>query len=339
MQKKCNYRINKAFHGLTAGVRFSSTEGYAWDFSSANKKVPVIKSEQLELTLKHKYEKMEKQRENSACVDLILIRLVKKHALEIAAKIDVKDEASAAAAQHAQAQAEDAAAAAAAAGANANGVGVKREDDGTNGQEATKRQKLAQQARTTMTRAMKPLMYATSWADLRASRSLAQWATANASPTAIRSGKRLKACIIHAILSARPRAQRFRRAPININAFSDAECVAMFRFSKEELGQLVEVLELKDGVQIREGLRACGLEAACIVRSKLAIPIRWADLTACFRRSTSGLSGVLTHVVDFCGSSTAPFSILVSITWRISSMYASAVFDAGGRHAKRVGIY
>ncbi|DAZ97138.1 TPA: hypothetical protein N0F65_004752 [Lagenidium giganteum] len=176
--KKCSYRINKAFHGLAAGVRFSPTEGYAWDFSSADKKEPVIPSErtscfgadfigylhfagsnasmthmfvwagannhtELQLKLKQKYEKMEKQRENSARVDSILIRLMKKHAPEIAAKIDVKDEASAAAAQQAQAEAQAKAAAAAAANGNFTGTGIKRENDDSAGQDAVKRQKVA----------------------------------------------------------------------------------------------------------------------------------------------------------------------------------------------------
>jgi hypothetical protein len=126
-QKKCSYRINKAFHGLAAGVRFSPTEGYAWDFSSDDKKAPVIPSErasllrallrssmpptdlivavdacltcaELQLKLKQKLEKMEKQRENSARVDSILIQLMKKHAPEIVEKLEAKDKEAAGAA-------------------------------------------------------------------------------------------------------------------------------------------------------------------------------------------------------------------------------------------------
>ncbi|KAJ8528628.1 hypothetical protein ON010_g14701 [Phytophthora cinnamomi] len=127
-QKKCSYRVNKAFHGLAAGVRFSPTEGYAWDFSSKDKKEPVIPSEQLQLKLKQKYEKMEKQRENSARVDSILIQLMKKHAPEIAEKLENNN-------------------AAAAAGAGAPGAedpaAIKRENDAAAGAEAAKRQKVA----------------------------------------------------------------------------------------------------------------------------------------------------------------------------------------------------
>ncbi|KAG2527160.1 hypothetical protein JM18_003995 [Phytophthora kernoviae] len=101
----CFYRVNKAFHGLAAGVRFSPTEGYAWDFSSKDKKEPVIPSEQLQLKLKQKYEKMEKQRENSARVDSILIQLMKKHAPEIAEKLEMNNTAAAGAATGGEEQA------------------------------------------------------------------------------------------------------------------------------------------------------------------------------------------------------------------------------------------
>lgn len=55
LQKKCSYRVNKAFHTLAAGVRFSPTEGYAWDFSSSDKKEPVIPSERTSTTLSRRY--------------------------------------------------------------------------------------------------------------------------------------------------------------------------------------------------------------------------------------------------------------------------------------------
>ena len=51
---------------------------------------------ELQLKLKQKYEKMEKQRENSARVDSILIQLMKKHAPEIAEKLENNNAAAAA---------------------------------------------------------------------------------------------------------------------------------------------------------------------------------------------------------------------------------------------------
>ncbi|KAJ0397909.1 hypothetical protein P43SY_002417 [Pythium insidiosum] len=127
--KKCSYRVNKAFHALAAGVRFSPTEGYAWDFSSDDKKEPVIPSEQLQLKLKQKYEKMEKQRENSARVDTILIRLMKKHAPEIVEKLESRDDGAAAQAAAASATAQQAS-------------GVKREAEAA-ASDSAKRPKIA----------------------------------------------------------------------------------------------------------------------------------------------------------------------------------------------------
>lgn len=54
---------------------------------------------ELQLKLKQKYEKMEKQREHSARVDAILIQLMKKHAPEIAEKLEAENAASVRAAQ------------------------------------------------------------------------------------------------------------------------------------------------------------------------------------------------------------------------------------------------
>ncbi|OQS07473.1 mediator of RNA polymerase II transcription subunit [Thraustotheca clavata] len=83
--KKCSYRINKAFDALSSGVRFSPTEGYSWDFSTEDKRQPLIPSEQLALKLKRRQEKEEKTRLNSARVDSIVLNLVKKHAPEVIA--------------------------------------------------------------------------------------------------------------------------------------------------------------------------------------------------------------------------------------------------------------
>ncbi|KAF0709470.1 Aste57867_5909 [Aphanomyces stellatus] len=81
--KKCSYRINKAFKALSAGVRFSPTEGYSWDFSTEDKKEAIIPSEQLATKLKRKQEKEEKIKQNSARVDSILFGLVKKYAPDV----------------------------------------------------------------------------------------------------------------------------------------------------------------------------------------------------------------------------------------------------------------
>ncbi|CAK4482002.1 unnamed protein product [Aphanomyces euteiches] len=92
--KKCSYRINKAFKALSAGVRFSPTEGYSWDFSTEEKPVPIIPSEQLAVKLKRKQEKEEKIRQNSAHVDSILFGLVKKYAPDVLESNGVTTEAS-----------------------------------------------------------------------------------------------------------------------------------------------------------------------------------------------------------------------------------------------------
>lgn len=79
---------------------------------------------ELQLKLKQKYEKMEKQREHAARVDAILIQLMKKHAPEIAEKLEADSAASSRAAQVTAngAPAPTATAATAAAGVKREGV-------------------------------------------------------------------------------------------------------------------------------------------------------------------------------------------------------------------------
>lgn len=90
------------------------------------------------MKLKQKYEKMEKQREHSARVDSILIQLMKKHAPEIAEKLEAENAANSRAAQ---ANPSGGAAPAAAAVPATAGGGVKRDTDTNDA--AAKRQKMA----------------------------------------------------------------------------------------------------------------------------------------------------------------------------------------------------
>lgn len=88
---------------------------------------------ELQLKLKQKYEKMEKQREHSARVDSILIQLMKKHAPEIAEKLEAENAATSRAAQ--------ANPSGGPAPAAAPASGVKRDADANDA--AAKRQKVA----------------------------------------------------------------------------------------------------------------------------------------------------------------------------------------------------
>lgn len=81
---------------LAKGVRFSPTEGYAWDFSTNEKKEPVIPSEcncvyifslllvcnivsaVLQLKWKQTNERLERKKEQSTRVDAIIVQLMKQ---------------------------------------------------------------------------------------------------------------------------------------------------------------------------------------------------------------------------------------------------------------------
>nr|CCA13868.1 mediator of RNA polymerase II transcription subunit putative [Albugo laibachii Nc14] len=90
--RTCSFRVGKAFRMLNKGVRFSPSEGYSWDFSTLEKKAPVIPSELLQLKLKQTHEKMERKKEQSTRVDAIIVQLMKKYAPEMIGKVEFKDE-------------------------------------------------------------------------------------------------------------------------------------------------------------------------------------------------------------------------------------------------------
>ncbi|CEG40222.1 uncharacterized protein PHALS_10434 [Plasmopara halstedii] len=89
LDKKLSPRLCARLHrySLNNGLLYYSTDST----DPPRIEEPVIPSEQLQLKLKQKYEKMEKQRENSARVDSILIQLMKSHAPEIAEKLEMKN--------------------------------------------------------------------------------------------------------------------------------------------------------------------------------------------------------------------------------------------------------
>ncbi|KAL0591655.1 hypothetical protein ABG067_001256, partial [Albugo candida] len=76
--RTCSFRVEKSFQMLAKGVRFSPTEGYAWDFSTNEKKEPVIPSELLQLKWKQTNERLERKKEQSTRVDAIIVQLMKQ---------------------------------------------------------------------------------------------------------------------------------------------------------------------------------------------------------------------------------------------------------------------
>ncbi|ETV93793.1 hypothetical protein H310_12357 [Aphanomyces invadans] len=83
-----------------------------------------------------------------------------------------------------------------------------------------------------------------------------------------------------------------------LETFTDADCLAKFRFSKTTLRSLVSYLRIPPRVITPERTACTGVEALCILLRRFAVPDRWSDLVTMFGRSRSGLCNIFLHVLD-----------------------------------------
>ena len=69
----------------------------------------------------------------------------------------------------------------------------------------------------------------------------------------------------------------------------EAECTAEFRFHKEEIPLLAEVLQIPEKFKCYQGTVCEGTEALCMTLRRLAYPCRYSDLIHRFDRPTPEL--------------------------------------------------
>ena len=78
----------------------------------------------------------------------------------------------------------------------------------------------------------------------------------------------------------------------NLEEISDDDCLAEFRFQKNDIPRLVTALQLPD--EIRGGmyhdLRVSSVEALCVILKRLAFPCRYSDMMPRFARPVPQLS-------------------------------------------------
>ena len=74
----------------------------------------------------------------------------------------------------------------------------------------------------------------------------------------------------------------------DLNEFDDSECLAEFRFYRNELPLLLEALQLPQSFNCHHGTICDGVEALCIRLRRFAYPCRYSDLIPRFGRSGSG---------------------------------------------------
>ena len=84
----------------------------------------------------------------------------------------------------------------------------------------------------------------------------------------------------------------------NLGRVAEDDCMAQFRFQKEDLPRLMNVLRIPAKVVCSNGTTADGMEALCIVLRKLAYPCRLGDMIPLFGSSAPELSLISSEIVD-----------------------------------------
>ncbi|KAM7291994.1 uncharacterized protein ISCGN_025280 [Ixodes scapularis] len=101
------------------------------------------------------------------------------------------------------------------------------------------------------------------------------------------------------LMFSEPPKRRFKseRGFLDVDSLDDHIFRSLFRFHKEDIGELLSCLRIPDKVTSAQGVVVAGEEALCITLRRLAYPNRWVDLEMLFGRSSSTLSSIATKVL------------------------------------------
>ena len=84
-----------------------------------------------------------------------------------------------------------------------------------------------------------------------------------------------------------------------LDDIEDAECLAEFRFQKDEIPTLAQAMGFPQKFKCEQGTVCEGIEALCITLRRFAYPCKYGDLIPRFGRPAPELSMISNNVVDF----------------------------------------
>ena len=85
----------------------------------------------------------------------------------------------------------------------------------------------------------------------------------------------------------------------DLDLLTDDECMSEFRFLKNDVYLLAEVLQVPDQVRCYNRVVADGIEALCIFLKRFAYPCRYSDLLPRFARPIPQLCMISNQIMDF----------------------------------------
>jgi hypothetical protein len=94
-----------------------------------------------------------------------------------------------------------------------------------------------------------------------------------------------------------PENRRERYGTFEIEDLSDRECYALFRFNKNDIGRLVELLNIPEVISTNNRYSVSGTVGLCILLRRLCYPNRLFDIEPLFGLSSPYLSAISNHIM------------------------------------------
>ena len=85
----------------------------------------------------------------------------------------------------------------------------------------------------------------------------------------------------------------------NLGDLANDECLSEFRFNKEDIYLLSDVLDMPEQITCCNGTKASSIEALCILLKRFAYPCRYLDMISRFGRSVPELCLINNSVLNF----------------------------------------
>ena len=84
----------------------------------------------------------------------------------------------------------------------------------------------------------------------------------------------------------------------DLDQLTDVECKAEFRFHKQGICNLADVLIIPDKITCYNGIKVDSIEALCIFLKRFAYPCRYSNMIPRFGRAVPQFSIILAHMMN-----------------------------------------
>ncbi|XP_070578741.1 uncharacterized protein [Ptychodera flava] len=123
--------------------------------------------------------------------------------------------------------------------------------------------------------------------------------------------------------------RNLHNVPVDLNVFSNEECLEFFRFAKHDLTRLHCALSLPEKIVGYNGTSATSMQALLILLRRLSFPNRLCDLVQFFQRDEPQLSIIFNTIVEHIHREFGHLLTSLDLVWLDPVMFAAAVHNKG----------